>query len=76
MCGTLKIDFFIHYYFCKKYFFSRSIFIDIKSKNLLKIFFFSFELENQICGYFHNHIRNQRLKIRIVSFKLIGSLYP
>ena len=27
-------------------------------------FFFSFDLENLIFGYFHNHIRNQRLKIR------------
>ena len=26
--------------------------------------FFSFDLENQIYGYFYYHIRNQRIKIR------------
>ena len=39
MCGTLKIDLFIRYNFCEKYFFPRSIFIDIKWINLLKTFF-------------------------------------
>ena len=34
---------------------------------MLKAFFFSFDLENQICGYFH-HIRNQRLKISQFKF--------
>ena len=64
MCRTSKIDLFILHNFCRNYFFSRSIFIDIKWKNLLKTFFFSnFVLENQICGYFHHRIRNQRLKI-------------
>ena len=67
MCGILKIDLFIRYNFCRKCFFSRSIFIDIKWKNLLKTFFFSFELENQICGYFHHHIRNSRLEKRVYS---------
>ena len=64
MYGTLKIDLFIRYNFCKTYFFPRSIFNDIKWKNLLKTFFISFDLENQICGYFYHHIRNKRLKIR------------
>ena len=74
MYWTSKIDLFIRHNFCEKYFFPRSMFIDIKCKNLLKTFLFSFDLENQICGYFHHHIRNQRLKkVGIVSFKLIGS---
>ena len=63
MYRTLNIYLFIRYNFCKLYFLSRSTFIDIKWKNLLKTFVFSFDLENQICGYFHHHIRNQRLKI-------------
>ena len=62
MSGTLQIDIFIRYSFCKIYFFPRSIIINIKWKNLLKTFFFSFDLKNQICGYFY-HIRNQRFKI-------------
>ena len=33
-------------------------------KKLVKNIFSFFDLENQICGYFHHHIRNQRLKIR------------
>ena len=33
-------------------------------KKLAKNIFFSFYLKNQICGYCHHHIRNQRLKIR------------
>ena len=33
-------------------------------KKLIKNIFFSFDLENQICGYFHHHIRIERLKIR------------
>ena len=64
MCGTWKIDLFIRYNLCWKNYFPRSIFIDIKWKNLLKTFFCCFDLKNQICGYFHHHIRNQRLKIR------------
>ena len=64
MRETLKIDLFIHYNFCKKYFFPISIFIDIKWKNLLKTFFLSFHPENKILGYFHYLIRNQCLKIR------------
>ena len=64
MYGISKIDFFIHYNFCKKYFLPRSIFINIKLKDLLKTFFFSFDLENKICVYFHHHIRNQCFKIR------------
>ena len=64
MCKTLKIDIFILYNFCRKYFFTRSIFIDIIwQKNLLKTLFLSFDLKNKICGYFHHDIRNQRLKI-------------
>ena len=39
MYRTLKIDLFIRYNFCWKYFFPRSIFIDIRWKNLLKTFF-------------------------------------
>ena len=71
MCQKSKIDLFIRYNFCRKYFFPRSMFIIIKCKNLLKTFLFSFDLKNQICGYFHHHIRNQHLKIREVLF---GSL--
>ena len=63
MYRTLKINLSICYNFCKKYFFPGSIFIHIKWKNLLKTFFISFDLENQICRYVHHHIRNQRLKI-------------
>ena len=62
MYKTLKIDLFTRYNFCEKYFFPRSIFIDIKFKNLLKTLFVIFYLNNQICGSFHCHIRNQRLK--------------
>ena len=39
MSSTLKIDLFIRYNFCTKYFCPRSIFIDIKWKNFLKTFF-------------------------------------
>ena len=56
MCATLKIDVFIHYNFCRKYFIPRSIFIVIKWKNLLKTFFFlSFYLKNQIFRSYHIH---------------------
>ena len=81
MYGILKIDLFIRYNFCRKYFLHRLILIDIKWKNLLKTFF-SFDLENQICEYFHHHVRNQRLKyLGIVSLKLIrgtcfSKVYP
>ena len=64
MHGASKIDLVIGYNFCRKYFFPRSIFIDIKRENLLKIIFFSFDLGNQICGYSHFHIRHMCLKIR------------
>ena len=64
MYGTLEIDLFIRYNFCRKYFSARSAFMDIERKNLLKTFFLSFYLENQICGYFYHHICNQLLKIR------------
>ena len=63
MNETLKIDLFVLYIFCGEYFFPRSIFIDIKWKNLLKTLFFSFDLENKIFGYFHYHIRNECLKV-------------
>ena len=33
-------------------------------KKLVENIFLNFDLENQICGYFHHYIRNQRLKIR------------
>ena len=33
-------------------------------KKLVKNIFFSFNFVNQIFGYFHHHIRKQRLKIR------------
>ena len=64
MYSTLKIDLFIRYNFSRKYFFARSIFIEIKYKNLLKTFFYVFDLENQIRGYFYHYICNQRPKIR------------
>ena len=65
MCRTSKIDLFIRYNFCRKFSFPRSIFIKFKWKKLVKnIFFFTFYLKNEICRYFHYHIRNQRLKIR------------
>ena len=66
MCGTLKIGLFICYNIWAKYFSPRSIFIGMKWKNFFFIFFkffFSFDLENQICGYFH-HICNRRLNRR------------
>ena len=33
-------------------------------KKHVKNIFFSFDFENQICGYFDHHFRNQCLKIR------------
>ena len=52
-----------------------------KMKKLVKNIFFLFDLESKICGYFHHHIRNQRLKIRRYSkfqinwrYVLFGSL--
>ena len=32
-------------------------------EKLVKNIIFYFDLENQISGYFHHHIRNERLKI-------------
>ena len=64
MCTTLKIDLSIRYNYCRECFFPRSIFISKNEKSVLKTFFFSLDIENQICGYFHHHIRNQRFKIR------------
>ena len=50
-------------------------------KKFVRKFFFSFDLKNQICGYFHHYIRNQRLKISEYSefqinrrYVLFGSL--
>ena len=40
MYRTFNIDLFIRYNLCQKYLFPRSIFIDIKWKNLSKTFFF------------------------------------
>ena len=48
MYTILKIDLLICYNFCRKYLFPRSIIIDIKRKNLLKTFFFSYDLENPL----------------------------
>ena len=64
MYGILKIGPLNRYTFCEKYFFPISIFIDIKFKKIFKNTFFRFDLENQIYGYFHHHIRNKCLKTR------------
>ena len=42
ICWILKIDIFIRYKFCGKYFFPKSIFIDMKWKNLLENYYFYF----------------------------------
>ena len=83
MYGTSKIDLFIRYNLCRKYFFPRSIFIDIKWKKLSKTFFFLvFTLKIKFAGFFIIIFIFSALKyVDIVSFKLIGSkcfseLYP
>ena len=73
MCKTLKTDLFIRYNFCKKYFFPRSIFVDIKWKNLLKTFFLVLTLKIKFSGIFIIIFLISASKyVGIVSFKLIG----
>ena len=74
MCGTLKIDLFIRYHFCGKYFFPRTIFIDIKlKKNLLKTFFLVLTLKIKFAGILIIiFVINASKYVGIVNFKLIG----
>ena len=74
MYGILKIDLFIRYNCCTEYFFPRSIFIDIKWKNLLKTFFFKFLILkiNFASILIIIIVISASEYINIVSFKLIG----
>ena len=78
ICGTVKKDLFSHYNFCGKYFFPRWIFIDIKLKYSLKIFF-SFVFKNQI--FIIIFVISASKYVGIVSFKLLrgkgfSEVYP
>ena len=64
MYKALKIYLFIRYNFCSKYFVPRSIFMDIKWKNLLKKCLWVLTLKIEFAGIFIIIFRNQRLKIR------------
>ena len=72
MCGTLKINIFIRYNFCGKYFFPRSIFTDINGITCYKHFFLVLTLEIKFSGIFIIIFVISALKyVGIVSFILM-----
>ena len=73
MYKTLKIDLFIRNNFCTIYFFPRSVFIDIKLKNLLKTFFLVLSLKIKFAGIFIIiFVISASKHVCVLSFKLIG----
>ena len=58
--GSQRVNWYQQFFFCfwKISFFSKNNGVTAKVHGTFKI-----DLENQICGYFHYHIRNQCFKI-------------